>query len=107
MIPDTLVGSTSLKLRNVTWDQVFKVILEPIGFTYIQERNIIKIKSNEDLLQEPTATRVFVIDFATALTALSAEYGIGITGTPVLFTIEHEDYERSFHVTDMSELIFE
>ena len=45
--------------------------------------------------------------FATALTALSAEYGIGIAGTPVLFMMEHEDYAHSYHVNDASELILE
>ncbi len=66
VIPDTLVGSTTLKLRNVSWQQVFDVVLEPLGFTWIRDRNIIKIKSQEELLQEPVETRVFVINFATA-----------------------------------------
>lgn len=66
VIPETLVGSTTIKLRNVTWREVFDVVLEPLGFKYVEDRNIIKIKSNEELLQEPTDTRVFIIDFATA-----------------------------------------
>ncbi len=66
VIPDTLVGSTSLKLRNVSWRQVFDVVLEPIGFTYVEDRNIIKIRSIEELISEPVTTRVFVIDYATA-----------------------------------------
>lgn len=66
VVPDTLVGSVSVKLREVTWQQVFNVVLEPLGFTYVQEGNIIKIKSREDLLQEPVDTRVFVINFAQA-----------------------------------------
>ena len=66
VIPDTLVGSTTLKLRNVSWQQVFDVVLEPLGYTWVRDRNIIKIKSQEELLQEPVETRVFVINFATA-----------------------------------------
>ena len=66
VIPDTVVGSTTLKLRNVSWQQVFDVVLEPLGYTWIRDRNIIKIKSQEELLQEPVETRVFVINFATA-----------------------------------------
>ena len=66
VIPDTLVGKTTLKLRNVSWRQVFDVVLEPIGFTYIEDRNIIKVKSRSDLLQEPVDTRVFVINYAEA-----------------------------------------
>lgn len=66
VIPDTLIGKTTLKLRNVSWRQVFDVVLEPSGFTYVEDRNIIKIKSNADLLQEPVDTRVFVINYAEA-----------------------------------------
>lgn len=66
VIPDTLVGSTSVKLRNVSWRQVFEVVLEPLGFTYIEDRNIIKIRSRDELLQEPTDTRVFLINYAVA-----------------------------------------
>jgi len=66
VIPDTLTGSVSIKLRNVTWRQVFDVILEPLNYTYIEDGNIIKLKSNEELLAEPTDTRVFVINFAKA-----------------------------------------
>jgi len=66
VIPDTLVGNTTIKLRNVTWRQVFEVVLEPLGYTYIEDRNIIKIKSIDELLQEPVDTRVFLINYALA-----------------------------------------
>jgi len=66
VIPDTLVGSTTVKLRNVTWRQILDVTLEPIGYTYVEDRNIIKIKSVDELAQEPTTTRVFLINFAVA-----------------------------------------
>jgi len=66
VIPDTLQGRTSLKLRNVTWQEVFDVVLEPIGFTYIIDRSIIKVRSLEDLAAEPVDTRVFLINYADA-----------------------------------------
>ena len=66
VIPDTLVGSMSLKLRNVTWRQVLEVVLEPVGYTFIEDRNIIKIKSRDDLLLEPVETTVIVVKFANA-----------------------------------------
>ena len=53
VIPDTLVGSVSLKLRQVSWRQVFDVVLEPLNYTWIEDGNIIKIKSIDDLLAEP------------------------------------------------------
>ena len=30
VIPDSLAGSVSIKLRDVTWQQVFNVVLEPV-----------------------------------------------------------------------------
>ncbi len=66
VIPDTLVGSTSVKLRNVSWRQVFEVVLQPLGYTYVEDRNIIKIRSQDELLQEPVDTRVFLINYAVA-----------------------------------------
>ncbi len=66
VIPDTLQGRTSIKLRNVSWRQVFEVVLDPLGFTYIEDRNIIRIRSIDDLTTEPVDTRVFVVNFARA-----------------------------------------
>ncbi len=66
VIPDTLVGNTSVKLRNVSWQQVFEVILDPLGYTYIEDRNIIKVRNREDLAREPLDTRVYVVQHAIA-----------------------------------------
>ncbi|MEX0323353.1 MAG: secretin N-terminal domain-containing protein [Puniceicoccaceae bacterium] len=66
VIPDTLAGSVSIKLRDVTWQQVFDVVLEPLNYTYIVDGNIIKIKSQDELAVEPVDTRVFIVDFANA-----------------------------------------
>jgi len=66
VIPDALTGSVSIKLRDVTWQQVFSVVLEPLNFTYIIDGNIIKIKSQDELALEPVDTRVFIVDFAKA-----------------------------------------
>ncbi|MGE9294170.1 MAG: secretin N-terminal domain-containing protein [Puniceicoccales bacterium] len=74
VIPETLVGNTTIKLRNVTWRQVFEVVLQPLGYTYVEDRNIIKIKSMDELMQEPVDTRVFLINYALA-TDLQASLG--------------------------------
>jgi len=66
VIPDSLAGSVSIKLRDVTWQQVFNVVLEPMNYTYIVDGNIIKIKSRDELAVEPVDTRVFIVDFAKA-----------------------------------------
>jgi len=66
VIPDALQGRTSVKLRNITWRQVFEIALEPLGFTYIEDRNIIRIKSIAELTTEPVDTRVFILNYARA-----------------------------------------
>jgi type IV pilus assembly protein PilQ len=66
VVPDTLTGKTSIKLRDVTWRQIFHVVLSPAGYTYIEEGNIIKVVSNESLTQEPSTTEVFILNNAKA-----------------------------------------
>ncbi|HYC69934.1 MAG TPA: secretin N-terminal domain-containing protein [Opitutaceae bacterium] len=66
VVPDTLTGKTSIKLRDVTWRQIFTVVLSPVGYSYIEEGNIIKVVSNESLLQEPTTTDVIIVNNAKA-----------------------------------------
>lgn len=66
VVPDTLTGKTSIKLRDVTWEQIFTVVLTPVGYTYVREGNIIKIVSNELLQLEPAVTEVFILNNAKA-----------------------------------------
>lgn len=66
VIPDSLQGRTSIKLRNITWDQVFEVVLEPLGYTFVEDRNIVRIKSIEELTAEPVDTRIFIANYARA-----------------------------------------
>ncbi|MGK0309464.1 MAG: type IV pilus assembly protein PilQ [Lentimonas sp.] len=66
VVPDSLQGRTSIKLRNITWDQVFEVVLDPLGYTFIEDRNIIRVKSIEELTAEPVDTRVFIANYARA-----------------------------------------
>lgn len=66
IMPDTLQGKTTIKLRDVTWRQIFQSVLQPVNFTYVEEGNIIKIVSNESLTQEPLSTEVFLINYAKA-----------------------------------------
>ena len=65
VVPDTLVGKTSIKLRDVTWRQIFHVVLTPVGYSYIEEGNIIKIV-NEKQNDEPVVTEDFVLNNAKA-----------------------------------------
>lgn len=66
VIPETLVGRTSIKLKNVEWRQVFDIVLKPAGYTYSEERNIIRIVSLDQINQEPMTVRTFVVKYAKA-----------------------------------------
>lgn len=66
VIPESLQGRTSIKLSNITWEQVFEVVLDPFGYTFVEDRNIIRIKSVEELSLEPVDTRVFIVNYAPA-----------------------------------------
>ncbi len=66
IMPDALQGKTTIKLRDVTWRQIFQSVLQPVNFTYVEDGNIIKIVSNESLTQEPLSTEVFLINYAKA-----------------------------------------
>ncbi|HEY9155799.1 MAG TPA: secretin N-terminal domain-containing protein [Opitutaceae bacterium] len=66
VIPDTLQGKTSVKLRDVTWRQIFKVVLEPVGYTFVEDSNIIKVVTQDSLNLEPLSTEVFVLNYARA-----------------------------------------
>ena len=62
VMPDTLQGKASIKLRDVTWRQIFEVVLKQVGYTFIEKDNIVKIVSLNDLQNEPFSTRTFTFD---------------------------------------------
>jgi len=66
VIPAALQGKTSVKLHDVTWRQVFDVVLTPVGYTFVDEGGIIKIVSLESLAEEPVTTEVFVLSYSKA-----------------------------------------
>lgn len=66
IMPESLKGKATIKLRDVTWRQIFDNLLKPVGYTYVEEGNIIKVVSNETLQQEPMLTEVFTLNNAKA-----------------------------------------
>ena len=59
VMPDTLQGKASIKLRDVSWRQIFEVVLKQVGYTFIEKDNIVKIVSLNDLQNEPFVTKTF------------------------------------------------
>lgn len=76
IIPETLQGKTTIKLRDVTWRQIFTNVLAPVGYTFIEDGNIIKIISNDSLQQEPTKTEVFILSYAKAADVMPTISGL-------------------------------
>jgi type IV pilus assembly protein PilQ len=68
VIPDTLQGRTSIKLRDVTWRQIFTVTISPLGYTFVEEGNIIKIISKGALDAEPFVTSSVILQNVAAAT---------------------------------------
>jgi type IV pilus assembly protein PilQ len=66
VVPDALQGKTSIKLHDVTWRQIFEVVLTPVGYTYVDDAGIIKVVSMASLAEEPANTEVFVLSYARA-----------------------------------------
>lgn len=66
VVPDTLQGRTSLKLHEVTWRQIFQVVLSPVGYSFAEDGNIIKIVSLDMLAQEPFITQGVILDNVSA-----------------------------------------
>ncbi|MFT3781042.1 MAG: hypothetical protein QM790_16455 [Nibricoccus sp.] len=58
VIPESLQGRTSLKLRDVTWKQAFQVMLQPIGYTYVEDGQIVKVLPLEDLADAKAGTTI-------------------------------------------------
>lgn len=56
VIPEALQGTTSVKLNDVTWKQAFYVILQPIGYTQVEDGSIVKVVALEDLSPTKSAT---------------------------------------------------
>ena len=66
VMPDTLQGKTSIKLRDVTWRQIFEVVLKQVGYTFVEKDNIVKIVGIAELQGEPFSTRTFVFENVAA-----------------------------------------
>jgi type IV pilus assembly protein PilQ len=66
VMPDTLQGRSSIKLRDVTWRQIFKEVLTPVNYAFVEDGNIIRVVTKDSLNAEPPVTEVFVLNYARA-----------------------------------------
>lgn len=66
VIPTSLEGKVSIRLKNVTWEALLESVLAPVGCTYIQTKNILQIRPLADLEKEPLKTDTFLLKFSDA-----------------------------------------
>jgi type IV pilus assembly protein PilQ len=110
VIPETLTGTTSVKLRNVTWQQVFSVVLDPVGFTYVVDNNIVKIRSRQEVATEPVETRVFLINSAKAADLMTSLTPLVDTAAGGRIQVDNRTNaliitERPTHMNNIQEII--
>ncbi|MDB6167994.1 MAG: hypothetical protein JWM88_858 [Verrucomicrobia bacterium] len=115
VMPDTLQGKASIKLRDVTWRQIFEVVLKQVNFTFIEKDNIVKIVSVDDLQHEPFATRTFAFENVSSSKIMplivpmltpkrDADATKGITGQQG-GTIVNNELSNELIVTDQSTVL--
>ena len=52
VVADPIHGRTSIKLRNVTWRQIYREVLTPMGYTYVESGDFVLVV-NRDALTQP------------------------------------------------------
>jgi type II secretory pathway component HofQ len=67
VIPDSFQGTTSIKLRDVTWEQAFEAILKPLGWHYETDENIVLIQRTKSQPDEATPEPVKLISDAAEI----------------------------------------
>ena len=100
VVPETLQGRTSIKLRNVTWRQIFREVLTPVGYTFMEDENIIRVVSQDVLAQEPNVTEVYILNYAEAAKILPTISGMVETGEPVKGRVQIDQRNNALVVTE-------
>lgn len=94
VVPDTLLGNTSIKLRDVNWRQIFQIVLKPAGFSYVQEGTVVRVVSLDEINKEPMELRTFNVKYAKA-SDIMLSLGPIITGDTPAGTIQVDDRSNS------------
>lgn len=68
IIPTSLTGNVTLRLKNVTWQDLLTAVLTPLGCSYTESNGIVRISSEETAKKEPLMTKTFLLKFADAKT---------------------------------------
>jgi type IV pilus assembly protein PilQ len=61
-----VVGTVTIRLVDVPWEQALDVILKNSGFVYEREQDIIRVTTIENLSREELSTQIFILNYAKA-----------------------------------------
>lgn len=59
VVSSSIHGRTSIKLRNVTWRQIYREVLTPIGYMFIETDGLVRVVSHFELTQSWTSDLLF------------------------------------------------
>lgn len=59
VLADRIQGRTSVKLRNVTWRQIYREVLTPIGYAVIESGDMVRVVNRDALTQPWTPDLLF------------------------------------------------
>jgi hypothetical protein len=69
-LPPELHGRTSMNLRDVTWRQIFKVTLSPVGYDFYEDQSgRVVVRTKEEIQRLPPITGLFEFEHQTPAAA--------------------------------------
>jgi type IV pilus assembly protein PilQ len=66
ILGDEVTGKVTVNLKGISYEQAMQLIAESKGYAYINDNNVVKIKSRESLDVEPIELRVYTLAYAKA-----------------------------------------
>jgi type IV pilus assembly protein PilQ len=66
ILGDEVTGKVTVNLKGISYEQAMQLIAESKGYAYVNDNNIVKIKSRESLDVEPIELRVYTLAYAKA-----------------------------------------
>lgn len=90
IVDSDVQGKTSIKLRNVPWDQALSVILKSKGLGYVRQANVLRIATQANLTKEAQDLKKYLEDQKEARMASG---GLRVKMVPISYS-EVEELER-------------
>ncbi|HTS19417.1 MAG TPA: secretin N-terminal domain-containing protein [Verrucomicrobiae bacterium] len=66
ILGDEVTGKVTVNLKGISYEQAMQLIAESKGYAYVNDNNVVKIKSRESLDVEPIELRLYTLAYAKA-----------------------------------------